>query len=93
MSSWVHEKLHEGFTSVSARAGDFHYSYFLWFEDCMVNICCDLSKAVVDGLAGSTCTRPLFWPSMLFAVPPCFSFQLFFLCMSKVPKFSDAIIN
>lgn len=37
MSSWVQQKLHEGYTSVSTREGDFQYSYFLWFEDCTGN--------------------------------------------------------
>ncbi|KAK3585451.1 hypothetical protein CHS0354_003298 [Potamilus streckersoni] len=30
---WMLQKLYAGCISITAREGDFHYSYFLWFED------------------------------------------------------------
>lgn len=33
MMSWAQMKLHQGYTTVMAREGDYVYSYFLWFEN------------------------------------------------------------
>ncbi|XP_033757582.1 Hermansky-Pudlak syndrome 1 protein homolog [Pecten maximus] len=34
MIEWVQLKLKNGVTMVTTRDGDYHFSYFLWFEDC-----------------------------------------------------------
>ncbi|XP_060085566.1 BLOC-3 complex member HPS1-like [Ylistrum balloti] len=34
MIEWVQLKLKNGITMVTTRDGDYHFSYFLWFEDC-----------------------------------------------------------
>lgn len=34
MTSWMQQKVHQGYTSVIAREGDYQYSYFVWFENC-----------------------------------------------------------
>ncbi|XP_052225021.1 BLOC-3 complex member HPS1-like [Dreissena polymorpha] len=33
MTSWLLTKLHNGYTMISAREGDYHFSYFIWFEN------------------------------------------------------------
>ncbi|KAJ8317056.1 hypothetical protein KUTeg_004960 [Tegillarca granosa] len=37
MVEWMQIKLKSGITMVTAKDGDYHYSYFLWFEDCSGN--------------------------------------------------------
>lgn len=34
MIEWMQLKLKNGITMVTTRDGDYHFSYFLWFEDC-----------------------------------------------------------
>ncbi|XP_021378394.1 Hermansky-Pudlak syndrome 1 protein homolog isoform X2 [Mizuhopecten yessoensis] len=34
MIEWVQLKLKNGITMVTTKDGDYHFSYFLWFEDC-----------------------------------------------------------
>lgn len=36
MIEWMQLKLKNGITMVTTRDGDYHFSYFLWFEDCNV---------------------------------------------------------
>nr|XP_034327620.1 Hermansky-Pudlak syndrome 1 protein homolog [Crassostrea gigas] len=33
MTCWMYGKLAEGVTVATAREGDYHYSYFMWFTD------------------------------------------------------------
>ena len=37
MATWMLGKLREGYTMVSAREGDYRYTYFLWFENLLVS--------------------------------------------------------
>lgn len=36
MTCWMYGKLAEGVTVATAREGDYHYSYFMWFTDYQV---------------------------------------------------------
>ena len=38
MVNWAQVKLQDGHVSMALRDGDFHFSYFLWFEDNSVSI-------------------------------------------------------
>ncbi|XP_053407731.1 BLOC-3 complex member HPS1-like [Mercenaria mercenaria] len=52
MTGWIQQKLHEGYTTVTAREGDYHYSYFLWFENCSG------SPEVIQRPYKADCTAP-----------------------------------